>query len=290
MSSVSSLAHRPAATAAVSPESARSPPPGWPPSAPRSRRSRATSTPRRSACLPGRSSRPPVRRSRSGSSGAPPPPGTTTRCRPRGRCTPGSSALPLDWVAVGSQTSVFAGLVAASLPDDAEVVCVSGDFSSMVFPFLAHADRGVTVRQVPLEDLAASVTPRTTLVAFSLAQSACGSLVDAADVVRAAREVGALTFCDLTQAAGWLPGRRHRLRPHGLLGLQVALPAPRHRLPDGAARAGPDDPADPRRLVRRRGRVGVLLRTADAPGRRRRPVRRLPGVAVLGRRRCRRCR
>jgi selenocysteine lyase/cysteine desulfurase len=117
----------------------------------------------------------------------------------------GLVGAPLDWVAVGSQTSVFAGLVAAALPDDAEVVCVSGDFSSMVFPFLAHADRGVRVRQVPLEDLAASVTPGTTLVAFSLAQSACGSLVDAADVVRAAREVGALTFCDLTQAAGWLP-------------------------------------------------------------------------------------
>ena len=42
-------------------------------------------------------------------------------------------------------------------------------------------------------------------MAFSLAQSACGSLVDGAAVARAAREVGALTLCDLTQAAGWLP-------------------------------------------------------------------------------------
>ena len=58
---------------------------------------------------------------------------------------------------------------------------------------------------MPLQDLAASVTDRTTLVAFSLAQSACGSLVDGAAVARAAPEVGALTFCDLTQAAGWLP-------------------------------------------------------------------------------------
>jgi len=115
--------------------------------------------------------------------------------------------VPAEWVAVGSQTSVFAGLVAASLPDDAEVVCVSDDFSSIVFPFLAQADRGVTVRQVPLQDLASSVTERTALVAFSLAQSACGSLVDGAAVARAARRVGALTFCDLTQAAGWLPVR-----------------------------------------------------------------------------------
>ena len=113
--------------------------------------------------------------------------------------------VPAEWVAVGSQTSVFAGLVAASLPDDAEVVCISDDFSSIVFPFLAQTERGVTVRQVPLQDLAASVTERTTLVAFSLAQSACGSLVDGAAVARAAREVGALTLCDLTQSAGWLP-------------------------------------------------------------------------------------
>jgi selenocysteine lyase/cysteine desulfurase len=117
----------------------------------------------------------------------------------------GLVGVPAEWVALGSQTSVFAGLVAASLPDDAEVVCVSDDFSSIVFPFLAQADRGVTVRQVPLPELASSVTERTTLVAFSLAQSACGSLVDGAAVAEAARAVGALTFCDLTQAAGWLP-------------------------------------------------------------------------------------
>ena len=99
----------------------------------------------------------------------------------------GLVGVPPESVAVGSQTSVFAGLVAASLPDDAEVVCVNDDFSSVVFPFLAQADRGLTVRQVALQDLASSVTERTTLVAFSLAQSACGSLVDGAAVARAAR-------------------------------------------------------------------------------------------------------
>jgi selenocysteine lyase/cysteine desulfurase len=110
-----------------------------------------------------------------------------------------------DRVAVGSQTSVAAGTVAASLPDGAEVVCVEGDFTSMVFPFLVQADRGVRVRQVPLEGLADAVRAGTDLVAFSLAQSACGSLADADAVVAAARAVGAMTFCDLTQAAGWLP-------------------------------------------------------------------------------------
>src|SRR6478672_2528901 len=116
--------------------------------------------------------------------------------------------VPREWVAVGSQTSVFAGMVASSLPDGAEVLCVEGDFSSMLFPFLVaaqQAGRGITVRQVPLDQVAAAIGERTTLVAFSLAQSACGSLCDGAAITAAAQAVGALTFCDLTQAAGWLP-------------------------------------------------------------------------------------
>src|SRR5680860_791701 len=65
--------------------------------------------------------------------------------------------VPAGHVAVGSQVSVFAGLVAASLPDGAEVVCVDGDFSSMVYPFMVHTDRGVTVRHVPLAELPLSL-------------------------------------------------------------------------------------------------------------------------------------
>lgn len=114
-------------------------------------------------------------------------------------------SVPAEWVSVGAQTSVIAGLVASSLPDGAEVVCIEGDFASILFPFLVHADRGVTVRQVPLADVAASITERTALVAFSLAQSADGSVCDGSAIAAAARAVGALTFCDITQAAGWLP-------------------------------------------------------------------------------------
>ncbi|GAB2680620.1 aminotransferase class V-fold PLP-dependent enzyme [Thalassiella azotivora] len=117
----------------------------------------------------------------------------------------GLVGVEADRVAVGSQVSVAAGLVAAALPDGAEVVCVDGDFSSMVHPFLVHADRGVTVRHVPLDGLAEALRPSTTLVAFSLAQSACGSLADAVAVREAAARHDVLTFCDLTQAAGWMP-------------------------------------------------------------------------------------
>lgn len=37
-------------------------------------------------------------------------------------------------VAVGSQVSVFAGLVAASLPSGSEVLTATGDFTSILFP------------------------------------------------------------------------------------------------------------------------------------------------------------
>ncbi|MDT0234610.1 aminotransferase class V-fold PLP-dependent enzyme [Curtobacterium sp. BRB10] len=113
--------------------------------------------------------------------------------------------VPAERVATGSQTSVMAAVVAAALPDGAEVVVPDGDFSSIVFPFLAQAHRGVRVRSVPLDRLAASVGPDTALVAWSAVQSATGTVTDPAPVVAAARRVGALTLCDLTQAAGVLP-------------------------------------------------------------------------------------
>jgi selenocysteine lyase/cysteine desulfurase len=113
--------------------------------------------------------------------------------------------VPPGWVAAGPQVSVLVGLIAAALPDGAEVVLPEGDFTSVVFPFLVHTDRGVTVRQVPLERLAESVTPSTTLVAFSVVQSADGRLADTGAVLAAARAAGALTLADLTQTAGWRP-------------------------------------------------------------------------------------
>ncbi|TFD50478.1 aminotransferase class V-fold PLP-dependent enzyme [Cryobacterium frigoriphilum] len=110
-----------------------------------------------------------------------------------------------DRVAIGSQTSVMAAVVAASVPDGAEVLVPTGDFSSMVFPFLAQAHRGVVVRQVALADLAPSVTANTWLVAFSLVQSATGTVADADAITASARRHGAFTLCDTTQATGWMP-------------------------------------------------------------------------------------
>lgn len=108
-------------------------------------------------------------------------------------------------VAIANQVSVFVGVVAASVPDGGTVVAPDGDFTSLLFPLLLHEDRGVTVRAVALEDLAAAVEPDTDLVAFSLVQSADGTLADVDAIEEAARRHGAKMLVDTTQAAGWLP-------------------------------------------------------------------------------------
>lgn len=108
-----------------------------------------------------------------------------------------------DRVATGSQVSVFAGLAAGSAPPGAEVLCVDGDFSSVVAPFLVRGD--LRVRHVPLTALADAVTPTTWLVSYSLVQSATGEVADASAITAAARAAGALTLVDTTQATGWMP-------------------------------------------------------------------------------------
>lgn len=108
-------------------------------------------------------------------------------------------------VAVGAQVSPLVGLVAASLAPGSEVLTAAGEFTSVLFPFLAHADRGVRVREVPLEALAESVTTSTTLVAVSAAQSSDGRLADLDALREACAATGTRTLIDATQAAGWLP-------------------------------------------------------------------------------------
>lgn len=108
-------------------------------------------------------------------------------------------------VAVGSQVSVFAGLVAASLPSGSQVLVPEGEFTSIVFPFMAQAARGVRVREVPLDHLPDAVSPATTLIAVSAVQSANGRLARLDQLTEAAADAGADILLDTTQATGWLP-------------------------------------------------------------------------------------
>jgi selenocysteine lyase/cysteine desulfurase len=110
-----------------------------------------------------------------------------------------------DDVACGGAVSVFAGLVAASVPDDGEIVVATGDFTSVVYPMLVQQRRGVRIREVALERIADAIDSRTSLVAVSAVQSADGRVADLDGLALAAADHGTDVFLDVTQAAGWLP-------------------------------------------------------------------------------------
>ena len=95
--------------------------------------------------------------------------------------------------------------MAAALPDGARVLAVEGDFTSVLFPFLAQESRGVSVELVPLDRLAEAIAPHHDVVAFSVVQSADGRVADVDAVLAAAAAHGVRTFADTTQATGWLP-------------------------------------------------------------------------------------
>jgi selenocysteine lyase/cysteine desulfurase len=115
-------------------------------------------------------------------------------------------------IAIGNQVSTFSGLVASALPDGAHVLAAEEDFTSVLFPFLAHADRGVRVQMVPLAELVDAIRPGVNLVAVSAVQSADGRLppggLDA--LAAAAERHGCLTYVDATQAIGWMPFQADR--------------------------------------------------------------------------------
>lgn len=115
------------------------------------------------------------------------------------------TGVDVDRVGIGATTSELVGPIAASLEPGDEVVVVEGDFTSIIYPFLQHVDRGVVVRHVPLEALADALDERTALVSFSDVQSADGRVADADALLEAAARVGALTLCDATQSAGIRP-------------------------------------------------------------------------------------
>lgn len=107
-------------------------------------------------------------------------------------------------VSIGPQVSYFIGMIAASLPEGAEVVTFGGEFTSILFPLLARGDLSVRL----VDDLAAvpaAVEPSTALVAVSSVQSSDGGVADLDALREAAERCGALTLVDTTQSSGWLP-------------------------------------------------------------------------------------
>lgn len=127
------------------------------------------------------------------------------------------TGVPESDVAVGATVSEQLGLVAAALPAGAQVVAPEEEFTSNLFPWLAHTDRDIAVTTVPLARLPEAIDARTTLVTFSLVQSSSGEVAPYEDIIRAACHHGAWIAVDATQACGWLPfdaGRVDALAAH----------------------------------------------------------------------------
>lgn len=113
-------------------------------------------------------------------------------------------AEPAD-VAVGAAVSQVLAPVAAALPAGSRVVVPDIEFTSNLFPWLAHDDRGIEVVTVPLSGLLDAIDDRTTMIAVSAVQSATGEITDLTELRAVADRHGALVSVDATQACGWLP-------------------------------------------------------------------------------------
>jgi selenocysteine lyase/cysteine desulfurase len=113
--------------------------------------------------------------------------------------------VPPETVAIAANVSTLLGMVAASVPDGARVLAPDVEFTSVLFPFMAQAGRGIDVRLVPTNELAAEIGRETDIVAFSAVQMATGDVADLGAIAAAAAEHDVLTVVDATQAVGWLP-------------------------------------------------------------------------------------
>jgi selenocysteine lyase/cysteine desulfurase len=140
-----------------------------------------------------------------------------------------------DTIATIPASSVGTGLVAGMLGPGDEVVVPADEFTSSLFPILVAKERGAVVREVGFDELAASIGPATTLVAFSLVQMQTGKVADLEAILAAAGRHGARVMIDATQAIPFVPldgvidridylvcsGYKHLLSPRGTAYLYV---------------------------------------------------------------------
>jgi len=112
---------------------------------------------------------------------------------------------PARDVFVGSTVSAALAPIAASLPDGARVLVDEVEFTSAVYPWKVHADRGVEVVSAPAAEFIDAIRRGVDVVAVSAVQSATGAVLDLPAVIAACRHTGCLLVVDASQAVGWLP-------------------------------------------------------------------------------------
>jgi len=110
---------------------------------------------------------------------------------------------PVDWLAITTPVSVATGHAAALLEPGHTVLVAEEDFTTVLFPFLAREGDGIVVRQVPIAELINHIDASVEMVAVSAVQSADGYRLDLDALATRSADAGALTYLDITQAAGW---------------------------------------------------------------------------------------
>ncbi len=122
-------------------------------------------------------------------------------------CTP-------DEIGLVPNTSFGINMVAEGFPwkPGDNVVLPAGEFPSNVYPWMHLADRGVTVRTVPLDGyrvcpnrLAEACDSRTRIVSASWVGYASGYRLDPYELAKVAHDQGALFFLDAIQGMGVFP-------------------------------------------------------------------------------------
>jgi selenocysteine lyase/cysteine desulfurase len=103
-------------------------------------------------------------------------------------------------VALLPSVSVGVGTVAASLHAGDEVVVPADEFRSVLYPLLVGRERGIVIREVPLDEMADAIRPGTTMVASSVVQMQTGRVLDVAALVDRAETHGARVLLDATHA------------------------------------------------------------------------------------------
>ncbi|HET6735401.1 aminotransferase class V-fold PLP-dependent enzyme [Mycobacterium sp.] len=112
------------------------------------------------------------------------------------------AGVPVDSVTMGGTVASVLGLVAAAIPDGSRVATLAGEFTSTTFPFAAQAGRGVTITELPADELV-SAAADFDLVTASLVQSANGAVLDTDALRETVAGTDTLTVIDITQALGW---------------------------------------------------------------------------------------
>jgi L-cysteine/cystine lyase len=126
------------------------------------------------------------------------------RARARGAAARALGAAE-DEIALTSSTSHGIGLVCAGLEWSAggEVVTTTEEHPGLLGPLdeLAHR-HGVTIREVPAQDVAAAIGPETTMVAVSHVLWTTGLVLPLPEISAAAHAVGATVLVDGAQSGG----------------------------------------------------------------------------------------